>query len=431
MHRTPDRLAATSVPIHPDIAARWSPRAFDPNAELPHEDLTALLEAARWAATWGGRQPVRFVVGLRGDETFITLSGLLRRGNSYAHAASALILLCSDEGPDEKTALYSKVDAGSAMANLSVEAVSRGLIVHPMAGFDVPGAAAAPTVLLISESGQTDRNGDNAVAGKVGNMRQLAEYLSGKKVDSLRYDKVGTGKTGVGPHAQNLRDVGSAVYTAGAKAAVKFLSEQKGTDTARISVYGLGEGTVHALALATDTSPGAPKIHSLALLQPLAGRYLDVITNRVRASVDADVKAGAKTREQADQVLKEWTDAVASTRATGTPPAKLPEGLSAILNPANAKAVLEADAIDPLALAAKLPNGTPVLLTCSDSDVQAFCDAEQPLIAALAHTALTVVPLKGVSHVLRDDPTDNVANYANKAPLSPQLTGALDGFVGK
>ena len=54
-----------------------------------------------------------------------------------------------------------------------------------------------------------------------------------------------------------------------------------------------------------------------------------------------------------------------------------------------------------------------------------------PLIAALAHTALTVVPLKGVSHVLRDDPTDNVANYANKAPLSPQLTSALDGFVGK
>jgi len=315
-------------------------------------------------------------------------------------------------------------------ADEDVSFVADGLTIHGSYRH-VPGAAAAPSVLMISESGQTDRNGDNAVAGKVGNMRQLAEYLSGKNVDSLRYDKVGTGKTGLGPHAQNLRDVGSAVYTAGAKAAVKFLSEQKGTDTSRISVYGLGEGTVHALALATDTSSGAPKIHSLALLQPLAGRYLDVITNRVRASVDADVKAGAKTRQQADQVLTDWNAAVATTRATGTPPAKLPEGLSAILNPANAKAVLEADAIDPLALAAKLPNGTPVLLTCSDSDVQAFCEAEQPLIAALAHTALTVVTLKGVSHVLRDDPTDNVANYANKAPLSPQLTSALDGFVGK
>ncbi|MUL76068.1 S9 family peptidase [Mycolicibacterium sp. CBMA 226] len=319
---------------------------------------------------------------------------------------------------------------GGDWVDEDVSFVSDGLTIYGSYRH-VPDAAAAPSVLMISESGQTDRNGDNAVAGKVGNMRQLAEYLSGKNVDSLRYDKIGTGKTGVGPHAQNLRDVGSAIYTAGAKAAVRFLAAQKGTDTSRISVYGLGEGTVHALALATDTSSGAPKIHSLALLQPLAGRYLDVITNRVRSSVDADVKAGAKTRQQADAVLKDWTDAVASTRATGTPPTKLPEGLGAILNPGNAKAVLEADAIDPLELAAKVPNGTPVLLTCSDSDVQAFCEAEQPLIKALAHTALTVVPLKGVSHVLRDDPSDNVANYANKAPLSQQLTSALDGFVGR
>ena len=137
------RLADTSVPIHPPIAARWSPRAFDPAAELPRDDLVALVEAARWAPTWGRRQPVRFVVGLRGDDTFETLSGLLRRGNSYAKAASALILLCADEGPDEKTALYSTVDAGAAMANLGIEAVTRGLVAHPMAGFDVPGASGA------------------------------------------------------------------------------------------------------------------------------------------------------------------------------------------------------------------------------------------------------------------------------------------------
>jgi nitroreductase len=145
-----DRHADTSVPIHHDLAARWSPRAFDPNAELAHEDLAALLEAARWAATWGGLQPVRFIVGRRngsqgadGDEIFITLAALLKRGNSYAHAASALILLCSDEGPDAKTALYSRVDAGAAMANLTTEAVSRGLVAHPMAGFDADGAVRA------------------------------------------------------------------------------------------------------------------------------------------------------------------------------------------------------------------------------------------------------------------------------------------------
>lgn len=143
-----DRLASTQVPIHPPIAARWSPRAFDSEALLTDEQLTGLLEAARWAATWGGRQPVRFIVGTRrsadaGDNTFSTLSALLNRGNSYATAAGALVLVCADEGDDDNTALYSAVDAGAAAANLAVEAVSRGLITHPMAGFDVDGARAA------------------------------------------------------------------------------------------------------------------------------------------------------------------------------------------------------------------------------------------------------------------------------------------------
>ena len=105
--------------------------------------MTALLESARWAATWGKRQPVRFVVGIRGDETFGTIADLLSRGNAYAKAASALILLCADEGEDENTALYSAVDAGAAEANLLIEATARGLITHPMAGFDVDGARAA------------------------------------------------------------------------------------------------------------------------------------------------------------------------------------------------------------------------------------------------------------------------------------------------
>jgi uncharacterized protein len=277
-------------------------------------------------------------------------------------------------------------------------------------------AGPGPAALLISESGATDRNGDNNVAGAIGNMRQLAELLSDRGVASLRYDKVGTGKTGLGPYAARPTDVVSATYTEGAKAAVRFLAEQPGTDKARISVYALGEGTIHAMSLAADTSPGAPKIHSLGLFQPLPARYLDIITNRVRASGNP-------------ATLTTWLAAVDQVRTKGTAPAQLPEGLSAILNPGNVKAVVEADKIDPLDLAAKVPAGTPVLLTCSDSDGQAKCDTERPLIDALKHTALTVVELKGVNHVLREDPTDNVANYAKQDPLSPQLVTALDGFV--
>jgi hypothetical protein len=280
------------------------------------------------------------------------------------------------------------------------------------------GAGPAPAVLLISESGPTDRNGDNAVVGPIGNMKQLAELLSDHGVASLRYDKVGTGKTGLGPYQQRPNDVVSAVYTKGAQAAVHYLADQSGTDRDHLSVYGLGEGSIHAMTVATDTTPGAPKIHSLGLFQPLPGRYLDIITNRVRGDASA-------------QTLATWLATVDEVRTKGTVPDKLPEGLGAIVNPGNVKAVVETDKIDPLALAAKIPAGTPVLLTCSDTDSQAKCDTEQPLIDALKHTALTVLPLQGVNHVLRDDPSDSVANLAKPGPLSPQVVGALDVFVSK
>ena len=293
------------------------------------------------------------------------------------------------------------------------------------------GDGVGPAALLISESGQTDRNGDNNVAGPIGNMRQLAEFLSERGVATLRYDKIGTGATGLGPFAGRPADIGSAMYTDGARAALRFLAGQAGVDGDRLSVYAVGEGTIHAMLLADDSSPGAPRIHSLGLLQPLPARYLDLITGRVRTNVEAAVRVGSQTQQQADSVLAAWRAAVEQVRTTGTVPVDLPDGLSAIVNPGNVKAVVESDAIDPVDVATRIPAATPVLLTCSDSDGQAPCSQMQPLVSALDRTALQFVELSGVNHVLRDDPNDNVAGYARKGPLSPQLTAALDVFVGQ
>jgi len=333
-------------------------------------------------------------------------------GRQLFCALTALLVLVGCSSGAEQTNSSAPPPGGWVDDDVIFEA--DGLTIHGTY-HHVQDGPKGPAALLISESGNTDRNGDNAVAGPVGNMRQLAEYLSGKGIASLRYDKVGTGKTGLGPYEHKKFDVGSAVYTAGAKSAVRYLAAQPGTGASAISVFALGEGTIHALGL----------------FQPLSGRYLDIITGRVRTGIAADVQSGAKTQQQADDVLNAWNAAVVEARTKGTAPAKLPEGLGAILNPSNVKAVVEADSVDPLALAPRVPTGTPVLLTCSDTDAQAYCDAEQPLVDALSHTALTTVRLKGVNHVLRDDPTDNVANYARQDPLSPQLVTSLDAFVAK
>ena len=57
-----DRLAQTSRPIYDLLARRWSPRAFDANRPVSREQLTALLEAGRWAPSCNGDEPWRYLI---------------------------------------------------------------------------------------------------------------------------------------------------------------------------------------------------------------------------------------------------------------------------------------------------------------------------------------------------------------------------------
>jgi nitroreductase len=141
-------LPPASPPLHPIIAARRSARLLDPAGHVARRQVDVLLEAARWAPTWGKRQPVRFLVGLRGadgaDETFEKLQGLLSRGNqSWAPAAGALVLLASAATGEPDEVAYAPVDLGLALGQLVLQAVADGLVAHPMAGFDKDAARTA------------------------------------------------------------------------------------------------------------------------------------------------------------------------------------------------------------------------------------------------------------------------------------------------
>lgn len=138
---TVDRTADTSATLHPPLAERWSPRGFDRAHRLGDEQLTALLEAARWAPSANNTQPWRFLVSRRGDPAFDTLAGLLADGNRiWAVHASALVLVAAqtvdEAGRERPWALY---DTGQAVAALTVQAHVEGLSVHQMGGFDVAG----------------------------------------------------------------------------------------------------------------------------------------------------------------------------------------------------------------------------------------------------------------------------------------------------
>ncbi len=133
--------AITRVNIHDLIQARWSPRAFDVNKPISHEDLLALLEAARWAASCFNDQPWRFVVcdkNTDADSWQQALSTLAERNQLWAKNAPVLMLsvAMANFNHNDKPNRWAMYDTGAACANLSIQATALGLIVHQMGGFD-------------------------------------------------------------------------------------------------------------------------------------------------------------------------------------------------------------------------------------------------------------------------------------------------------
>jgi len=138
MHHKP---ATTRVKIHDLIQTRWSPRAIDPDKDVSHEDLIALLEAARWAPSCFNDQPWRYIVWVKSKDEASwqqALSCLAEKNQQWAKNAPVLMLAVAMEnfnhnGKPNRWAMY---DTGGAGVSLCFQATALGLVVHQMGGFD-------------------------------------------------------------------------------------------------------------------------------------------------------------------------------------------------------------------------------------------------------------------------------------------------------
>jgi nitroreductase len=132
---------------------RTSRRAIRPEP-VPDEALAALLEAARLAPSWGNRQPCRFVL-VKDAEAHTAVARALTTGNAWALQAPAYIVVAADpaDGKFRGEEPYYLFDAGLAVECLILEATRRGLVAHPIAGWDhdlVHQAIAAPPAVRIA-----------------------------------------------------------------------------------------------------------------------------------------------------------------------------------------------------------------------------------------------------------------------------------------
>lgn len=131
------KQATPDHPIHDLLARRWSPYAFA-DRPVSDDDLRALFEAARWAASSYNEQPWRYIVATRAQpaEHERLLACLLEGNQAWARAAPVLALGCVSLtlAYNNQPNAAAQHDLGLASASLTLEATARGLFVHQMIG---------------------------------------------------------------------------------------------------------------------------------------------------------------------------------------------------------------------------------------------------------------------------------------------------------
>jgi nitroreductase len=142
-----DRKAITRAPIDELLAKRWSPRAFDVSRSVTREQLTTLLEAARWAPSCNGDEPWRYLIWDRTrdragwDKAYDCLS---ENNKKWVKNVPLLMLSCAGSIFEHsgKPNRYGQHDTGAASVCLALQGTAMGLAVHQMGGYDAAKARA-------------------------------------------------------------------------------------------------------------------------------------------------------------------------------------------------------------------------------------------------------------------------------------------------
>jgi len=136
----------------------------------------------------------------------------------------------------------------------SRDAQMSGTLTVPRAG-----APPFPAVILISDTGPQNRDGDSPGVGglKMGIFRSIAEKLSSNGIAVLRYDDRGVGKSG-----GSFPTAGMADFESDARSAISYLRARPEIDPGRIGIVGYSEGAILGARIAAES----PEIRALLAL---------------------------------------------------------------------------------------------------------------------------------------------------------------------
>ncbi|MEO6979877.1 MAG: alpha/beta hydrolase [Mucilaginibacter sp.] len=264
-----------------------------------------------------------------------------------------------------------------------------------------------PVVLILADSGPTDRDGNNAKTGAAGNTyKMLANDLGKNGIATVRYDKrlVGASVTKSKESELRLEDYGDD-----ALGLTNMLSDDQ--RFSKIILFGHGEGALVASLIVNDV--------------PVKG----VITAEWAAD-PGDKLLKDQLKDKAGFLQDEFKAFMDSLRKGKLTP-NIDPALYYIARPSIQNFIMSYCRYDPIKGAKRIK--IPLLLIQGSTDK--MVNAENGRRFKKAKSDATLLEVKGMNHILKDAPDDeeqNVATYSKPdLPISAGLVPAIVEFVNK
>lgn len=293
-----------------------------------------------------------------------------------------------------------------------------------------------PAIAIAAGSGPTDRDWRNPlIPGPNGSAALLARDLARQGVVLLRYDKRGTGETGM-PDQPVTWDQ----YVAELSGALKILASKDYVDASRIHVAGHSEGGAHAMKVAQN--PPVP-LASLILLST-AGRSLrDIVVWQVSNQIQAaQLNPSAKKAEI--EAFTRAVDAIAAGEDVVPSAVGQLQGvqqfIAALQNPDSVEFARSLLRFEPTEAFEKID--LPVLVLSGAKDLQVDPDLDaKPLAEAAKGAGLqtTIVIAPDADHVLKQEntprdeltPAAGVKYNAEGRELAKKVVPTIVSWVSK
>lgn len=279
----------------------------------------------------------------------------------------------------------------------------------------VPLPTNVPVFLIVPGSGPTDRDGNSPLGIAAAPYRLLAEALAHRGYPSVRIDK--RGMFGSAGAVADPNDVTIATYGDDLLAWTSVIRERLPAENGTRCVIPVGHSEGGLVALAAIAR--LPDACGLILVASI-GRSLDeVIREQLRAN-----PANASFMEEAEAALASLRS---GNRVDG---AAMNAALRPLFAPEVQGFLIDAMSYRPAELAAQVK--VPMLVIQGTRDLQVSVLDARKLADTAPGATLALVP--DVNHVLKrvatDDPSENLATYANPdLPISSEVVDAVVAFV--